>query len=146
MHNWNSDIRFYNWYQYYKEIFHNYNIAIYLTIIQNTSIIYALSNLNTYEVIHKWCHGLRGRGQRCCDNSTKALVIKSVTIWGRGSNIAQNWVTPFMNEPYMNKLLFYVALTIVETAWSRLKISFFSSSLKFFSNPGFDRLKKRLDF
>ena len=34
-------------------------------------------------VIHKWRHGLRGGGgQGFCDDSTKALVIQSVTMGG----------------------------------------------------------------
>ena len=50
--------------------------------------------------------GLRGEeGQRFCDDSTKALVAKCVTIGGKGragevKKIVKNCVTSFMDDPY----------------------------------------------
>ena len=41
---------------------------------------------------------LRG-GQGFCDNSTKALVINTVTMGEGGSKIVQNCMTLFMDEP-----------------------------------------------
>ena len=35
-------------------------------------------------VIHKWHHGITGWGQGFCDNSTKTLLLKSVTMGGGG--------------------------------------------------------------
>jgi hypothetical protein len=54
-------------------------------------------------VVHKWRHGLRARGgQGFCDNSTKAIVLKSVTIWGGGgSKNVKNCVTSFMDDPLL---------------------------------------------
>ncbi len=35
--------------------------------------------------VHKWRHGLRGKGyQGLYDNGTKAVVLKSVTMGGEG--------------------------------------------------------------
>ncbi len=40
-------------------------------------------------VVHKWRHGLKGRGyQGFCDDSTKALVIKSATM---GEGVSKNY-------------------------------------------------------
>ncbi len=51
-------------------------------------------------VVHKWRHGLRGEGvSRFCDDSVKALVIKSVTMGGGGVKIIKYCVTSFMDDP-----------------------------------------------
>ena len=42
---------------------------------------------------------LRGRGQIFCDDSTKAFVIKSVTMGEEVSNIVQNCVISFTDDP-----------------------------------------------
>ncbi len=53
-------------------------------------------------VVHKWCHGPRGeRGQGFYDNSTKAFVIKSVTMGGGGSKNVQwrnLWTTSYQKK------------------------------------------------
>jgi hypothetical protein len=40
-----------------------------------------------------------GKGQGFCDNSTKASVIKIVTMRLGGSKNVQNFVTSFMDDP-----------------------------------------------
>ena len=42
---------------------------------------------------------LGGGGQGFCDNITKALVIKCLTIGGGGSKMVHNCVTSFMDDP-----------------------------------------------
>ena len=39
-----------------------------------------------------------GGGQGFCDDSTRALVMKSVTMGEKGLNIFQNCVTSFMDD------------------------------------------------
>ena len=46
-----------------------------------------------------------GRGQRFCDDSTKALVIKRVTVGGGGSKFVRNCVMSFMDDPLFEKKL-----------------------------------------
>ncbi len=49
-----------------------------------------------------------GRGQEFCDNSTKASVIKSLTIGGRGVKNVQNCATSFKDDPKVgNPLISY---------------------------------------
>ncbi len=45
-----------------------------------------------------------GRGQGFFDNSIKALVIKSVTVW-RGSKNFRSWGTSLINDPF--RLVFF---------------------------------------
>jgi hypothetical protein len=42
---------------------------------------------------------LGGGGQGFCDKGTKALVMKSVTIWKGMSKNVQNCVTSFIDDP-----------------------------------------------
>ncbi len=58
-----------------------------------------------YGVVNIWRHCLRGRGHGFCDSSTKASVIKSVTMGGGGSKNVQNCVTSFMDDPYGKKII-----------------------------------------
>ena len=57
-----------------------------------------------------------GEGQRFCDDSTKALVIKGVTMGGGEgvSKIVQNRVTSLMDNPYVIIVRF-----ICEISWTR---------------------------
>ncbi len=53
----------------------------------------------TFGVVHEGRHGLRVEGsQEICDDSTKAFVIKSMTMGGRGSKTVPNYVTSFIND------------------------------------------------
>ena len=83
-------------------------------------------------VVYKWRHGLRGGwGQGLCDGSTKAIVIKSMTMkkWGEGRwKIAWRhlWTTPYPKK------------------WSEKDRSFYSSLLSFdedfFSPPSLKQI------
>ena len=53
----------------------------------------------TYGVVHKWWHGLRGRGQGFCDDSTKDLVVKSVKIEGAGVWICPKFLDVIYGRP-----------------------------------------------
>ena len=55
---------------------------------------------NLLMVVHKW----RKRGQGFCDDSTQALVIKSVTMWGWGVKIVLNWGRLFIDYPLYDYL------------------------------------------
>ena len=58
--------------------------------------------MNWLGVVHKRRHGLRGGGGKgFFDDSTKALVIKPVTMGGGGSKIFQNCVTSFIDDPLL---------------------------------------------
>ena len=52
-------------------------------------------------LVNKWRHGQGG--QLFCDDSTMALILKSVTR-GRGVNLSKFCVTSFMDTPLRNKL------------------------------------------
>ena len=108
-------------------------------------------------VVHKVRHGLSGGGgQRFCDTSTKALVIKRVTVGGRGrrgeesdqkselinansyrSKIVQNDVMSFMDDPLctqQSKPQKTVFSTLSELSRVRQKLK--SKKLYFLLIPG----------
>ena len=73
---------------------HNF-IDIILIILQTTYLFITPkdSSINDVTVLEG------GGGQRFCDGSSKAFVIKSVTMGERVSKIFQNCMTSFMDDP-----------------------------------------------
>ncbi len=69
-----------------------------------------IGNLITFCILRQWSNkgpsindvmAIGGRGyQGFCDNSIKALLLKSVTTGGRGvKKLSKNCVTLFMDDP-----------------------------------------------
>jgi hypothetical protein len=64
-----------------------------------------MSKKNSYFVsftlgaVHKWRHAKRGVYQGFCDNSTKALVLKRVTMMGEGIKNHQKLRYVFYGRP-----------------------------------------------
>ena len=67
---------------------------------------------------------LRGGGQGFCDGSTKALVIKSVTM---GEKIVQNCVTSCMYDPQQCEMIIFESLVFTLDA----SVKFTNSMLNF---------------
>ena len=69
------------------------DVATFLYINQ----VFTLESSHNFQgVIYKWRHGLGLLRQGLCDDSIKAFVLKSMTMWGGVSTIAGRhlWTTP----------------------------------------------------
>ena len=111
------------------------------TVLLECGTLVDLSLRSTYilskgkdRVIHKWCHGLRGRGQGFCYDNTKVLVIKSVTM-GRGAK----FTCIFLKDPLTRALI----LLIYDDSWDvNLKLQIVCRMRRRYSSVSSSRLHR----